>query len=361
MSCRCGIVGLPNVGKSTFFNALTKAKVAAENYPFCTIDPNVGVVPVPDPRLKDLASVVNPQKIVPAIVELVDIAGLVKGASQGEGLGNRFLAHIRETQAIAQVVRCFEDENVVHVAGRVDPISDIETINTELMLADVETLDRALTRITSAVKSGQTQAKKQAEIWDAVRTELNNGVMVRNSKFAKAPELSELQLLTHKPMIYIANVAAEQLKDNPYVQKLEDYAAKNQSIVVPICATWEAELLELPEEEQLIFLEELGLTESGLSRVVRQIYKLLKFQTFFTAGPQEVHAWTITENTKAPAAAGVIHSDFERGFICAEVISFEDFMRYHGEHGAKEAGKLRLEGRDYVFCEGDVAHFRFNV
>lgn len=361
MSYRCGIVGLPNVGKSTFFNALTKAKVAAENYPFCTIDPNVGVVSVPDPRLQKLAEIAKPQRIVPAVVEFVDIAGLVKGASQGEGLGNRFLAHIRETSVIAQVVRCFDDDNVVHVAGRVDPISDIEVINTELMLADLDTITRARNRIVSAIKSGRSDAKQQDEIWAAVQHELESGCLVRAGQYADAEELKELHLLTQKPVIYIANLAPDQVSNNSYLAKVEEYAKLEGSLVVPLCATWESELLDLSYEERTAFLSELGWQESGLDRVIRQVYQLLTLQTFFTAGPQEVKAWTITKNAKAPAAAGVIHTDFERGFICAEVISYDDYIRWGGERGAKEAGKVRLEGREYCMQEGDVVHFRFNV
>ncbi len=362
MNCRCGIVGLPNVGKSTFFNALTKAKVAAENYPFCTIDPNVGVVSVPDRRLDTLAQLVPTQKLVPATVEFVDIAGLVKGAAQGEGLGNRFLAHIREATAIAQVVRCFDDDNVVHVAGKVDPLSDIEVINTELMLADLEVVERARARLVSPIKSGNLEAIQQDKLLAGVQALLAAGQPIRSdASYAQEAALAPFNLLTQKPTLYIANVAVDQLNHNVYLQQVEQYAQQQGCVVVPLCATWESELLDLPEEERTIFLQELGWHESGLDRVISQVYRLLNLQTFFTVGPQEIKAWTILKGSRAPTAAGVIHSDFERGFICAEVISFADFVRHKGEHGAREAGKLRLEGKEYYMQDGDIVHFRFNV
>ena len=363
MSLKCGIVGLPNVGKSTLFNALTRAGIAAENYPFCTIDPNVGVVEVPDPRLAVLAGIVKPQRILPTTVEFVDIAGLVAGAAQGEGLGNQFLAHIRETDAIAQVVRCFEDDDVVHVSGRVDPLADIETIGTELALADLETVTRAITRFTRAAKSQDKDARARLEIAERVAAGLDQGTPVRAQ--ALAPEslalLYDLHLLTAKPLIYIANVADGGFEDNALLATVQAHAVQEGAEVVAVCASLEAEIAQLEDAEREEFLADLGLPEPGLDRVVRATYRLLSLQTFFTAGPKEVRAWTVRTGSTAPQAAGVIHTDFEKGFIRAEVIAYEDFVAHGGEQGAKDAGKWRLEGKEYVMNEGDVVHFRFNV
>jgi len=363
MSLKCGIVGLPNVGKSTLFNALTRAAIAAENYPFCTIDPNVGVVEVPDPRLDALAAIVKPQRVLPTTVEFVDIAGLVAGAAQGEGLGNQFLAHIRETDAIAQVVRCFEDDDVVHVSGRVDPLSDIETISTELALADLETVSRAISRLTRAAKSQDKEAVARLEIAERVAAGLDKGTPVRAQALsAEALDLlSDLHLLTAKPLMYIANVAEDGFNDNPLLAQVEAHASQEGAEVVPVCAAIEAEIAQLDAGERAEFLAELGLSEPGLDRVVRGTYRLLKLQTFFTAGPKEVRAWTVRRGATAPRAAGVIHTDFQKGFIRAEVIAFDDFVACGGEQGAKDAGKWRLEGKEYVMHEGDVVHFRFNV
>ncbi|HYE37830.1 redox-regulated ATPase YchF [Methylocaldum sp.] len=363
MTLHCGIVGLPNVGKSTLFNALTKAAIAAENYPFCTIDPNVGVVPVPDTRLQALAEIVKPERVVPTTIEFVDIAGLVAGASKGEGLGNQFLAHIRETDAIAHVVRCFEDEDVVHVAGKIDPISDIEIINTELTLADLATADKALQRVAKSAKSGSKDDLAKKQLIEQLLEHLNSGQPARSLPMDGETKalVRDLHLLTMKPTMYIANVREDGFSNNPFLDQVLALAERERAVVVPVCAAFEAEIAQLEDEEKEDFLMEMGLKEPGLNRVIRAGYQLLNLATYFTAGVKEVRAWTIPIGATAPQAAGVIHTDFERGFIRAEVIAYDDFIAHRGEQGAKDAGKWRLEGKEYVMHDGDVVHFRFNV
>jgi hypothetical protein len=363
MGFKCGIVGLPNVGKSTLFNSLTRAEIAAENYPFCTIDPNVGVVEVPDPRLNDLAAIASPKKIISTTMEFVDIAGLVEGASKGEGLGNKFLAHIRETDAIAHVVRCFDNEDVVHVAGRLDPLSDIEIINTELALADLESVERAIERTEKRLKANEKEAQARMLVLKKLRACLDGGHRARNVDLSSEEEqmILDLHLITTKPVMYVANVAEDGFEDNPYVQVVRQKAESENAEVVPVCAGIEAEIAQLEELDRQEFLNELGLEEAGLNQVIRAGYSLLELLTFFTVGKPEVRAWTVKTGSTAPQAAGRIHTDFERGFIRAEVTSYEQFVSLGGEQAAREAGKLRLEGKSYVVSEGDIMHFRFNV
>ena len=363
MGFKCGIVGLPNVGKSTLFNSLTRAEIAAENYPFCTIDPNVGVVPVPDLRLAAIADIVQPGEIVPTAMEFVDIAGLVEGASKGEGLGNKFLAHIRETDAIAHVVRCFDNEDVVHVAGRLDPLSDIEIINTELALADLESVERAIERTEKRLKANEKEAQARMQVLKKLRACLDGGHRARNVDLSSEEEqmILDLHLITTKPVMYVANVAEDGFEDNPYLQVIRKKAESENAEVVPVCAGIEAEIAQLDELDMQEFLNGLGLEEAGLNQVIRAGYSLLELLTFFTVGKPEVRAWTVKTGSTAPQAAGRIHTDFERGFIRAEVTSYEQFVSLGGEQAAREAGKLRLEGKSYVVSEGDIMHFRFNV
>jgi ribosome-binding ATPase len=363
MSLQCGIVGLPNVGKSTLFNALTKAGIAAENYPFCTIEPNVGIVEVPDPRLKALAEIVKPERVVPSVVEFVDIAGLVAGASKGEGLGNQFLSHIRETDAIVNVVRCFEDDNVIHVAGKVDPLSDIEVIQTELALADMGTVEKAIHRENKKARSGDKEAAKLVALLERMMPHLNEAQPVRAMKL-DAEEMALIKplcLITAKPAMYVGNVSDHGFVNNPLLDKLAEYAKSQNAPMVAICAATEAEIADLDDEDKEVFLADMGMEEPGLNRLIRAAFKLLGLQSYFTAGVKEVRAWTIHVGDTAPQAAGVIHTDFERGFIRAQTIAYEDFIAYKGEQGAKEAGKMRAEGKEYVVKDGDVLNFLFNV
>lgn len=363
MAIKCGIVGLPNVGKSTLFNALTQAEIAAENYPFCTIEPNVGIVMVPDPRLEKLAAIVEPEKTLPTTVEFVDIAGLVAGASKGEGLGNQFLANIRETHAIAHVVRCFENDDVIHVAGQVNPLDDIEVINTELLLADLESVDKQLQNATRRAKSQDKEAIRLRDVLQKLSEHLGDGKPVRTCELndAELDAMKHMQFITSKPVMYVANVNEDGFENNPLLDKVKDLAVSENASVVAVCAAMEAEIIQLDDEDREMFLSEMGMEEPGLNRVIRAGYELLGLKTYFTAGKKEVRAWTFKEGSTAPQAAGVIHTDFEKGFIRAEVIAYDDYIECNGESGAKDAGKLRLEGKEYIVKEGDVMHFRFNV